>query len=36
MENPLDLRDSDIVMLSILARETELPRFFPLAACRTS
>jgi diguanylate cyclase (GGDEF)-like protein len=32
MENPLDLRDSDIVMLSILARETELSRFFTLAA----
>lgn len=32
MEQPLDLRDSDIVLLSILARETELSRFFTLAA----
>ncbi len=32
MQNPNDLRDSDIVLLSILARETDLPRFFKMAA----
>lgn len=32
MQEPLDLRDSDIVLLSILARETNLPRFFHIAA----
>ncbi len=32
MQNHNDLRDSDIVLLSILARETDLPRFFKIAA----
>ncbi|OYV27170.1 MAG: hypothetical protein B7Z82_06275 [Halothiobacillus sp. 20-54-6] len=32
MQNSLDLRDSDIVLLSILARETDLSRFFTIAA----